>query len=330
MAFNIADFPEAAEAPLWLTHNSAWVDHIPMACVLMRMLKPRVFVELGTFRGDSYMAFCQTAVRLSPHPRCFAVDNWVGDPHAGFYGPHILAELRAFHDPTYGHFSTLIQKDFTAAISDFADDSIDLLHIDGHHTYEAVKQDFLTWLPKLTSRAVVLFHDTQIRDRDFGVWQLWRELAAEYPSFEVPYGCGLGILAVGTEQPAAFLELLAELNAAPERTLAPFKAYAARIDMLRTCMALTNDLHHAQSMINEWRKVLGQPITQNTPDLAGAWQNPRRFSAGVLTDTRQLVADAARMLSTLVQKELSVTQNQIGVVQQTVDKLKMAGASKVG
>ena len=210
---NPLQHPICFAKPRRLTPHSAWHEHIPFAMFLVDVLRPHVIVELGTYFGDSYCVFCQAVQELGLDTRCYAIDTWKGDPHTGFYGPEVLEDLRAHHDHLYGRFSRLIQSTFDEALDHFANGSIDLLHIDGYHTYEAVKHDFESWLPKLSTRGVVLFHDTNVSEKDFGVKKFWDEIKTKYPSFEFLHGYGLGVLAVGKEQPAA---LHAMLNSSEE------------------------------------------------------------------------------------------------------------------
>jgi O-antigen biosynthesis protein len=186
---------------------SAWWQHVPFAHWIVSATAPRLLVELGTHTGVSYSAFCQAVVREGLATRCHAVDTWRGDAHAGTYGDEVLDELRRFHDERFGAFSTLLQCTFDDALGRIEDGSIDLLHIDGLHTYEAVRHDFESWLPKLSNQAVVMFHDINERKGDFGVWRLWSELRQRYLAFEFLHGHALGVLAVGERPPAAVIAL---------------------------------------------------------------------------------------------------------------------------
>lgn len=198
--FNPLEHPTCLEFPLWL-EETAWAGHIPFAMFLISALRPDIFVELGAYRGVSYCAFCQAVKSLKCKTKCYAVDTWEGDEHAGPLEEGVLARLKVHHDPLYAGFSRLVQSTFDDALEHFADNSIDLLHIDGFHTFEAVQHDFETWKPKLSNRGIVIFHDTNVRDRDFGVWKFWDEIKREFPHFEFLHSHGLGVLAVGSEIP---------------------------------------------------------------------------------------------------------------------------------
>jgi methyltransferase family protein len=205
---NPLDHPVLFTEPRRLTRLSAWHEHIPFAMLLVDLLRPRTFVELGAHSGDSYCAFCQAVAALDLDTRCVAVDTWAGDLHSRSYGPEILRDLKAHHDPLYGAFSELKQCSFDDALQGFADRSVDLLHIDGLHTYEAVTHDFNSWLPKTSARGVVLFHDIAVTGLGFGVKTFWEQVKSRYPSLEFSHGHGLGLLAVGADQPDAMRGIL--------------------------------------------------------------------------------------------------------------------------
>src|SRR4051794_17709097 len=105
--FNPLDHPILFSTPRRLTSYSYWVEHIPFAMFLMDLVRPALLVELGTHAGDSYCPFCQAIQELELPTRCHAIDTWSGDVHVGHYGPSILNDLRAHHDPLYCAFSRL-------------------------------------------------------------------------------------------------------------------------------------------------------------------------------------------------------------------------------
>lgn len=173
---------------------STWIDLLPLGYDLVCAANPRVLVELGVYKGMSYFAFCQ-AVRGEDLPtRCFGVDSWVGDEHTGDYGEEVYATVRRHNRDRYADFSRLLRTTFEEAAEEFSEGSVDFLHLDGCHTYEAVRGDFETWFPRLRPGGLFLFHDIRARVADFGVWRFWDELEREHETFAFDHGYGLGVL----------------------------------------------------------------------------------------------------------------------------------------
>lgn len=183
----------------FLTERSdtyGWLGHTYLAYDLIANIKPTVVVELGTHWGVSFFSFCQAAKDVSLKTELTAVDTWKGEDQAGFYSETVY---KTVHEITQKYFPQvkikLLRKTFDEALAKFEDGSVDLLHIDGLHTYEAVKHDFDSWLPKLSNTAVVLFHDTAEHQPGFGVDRFWKELKKKYPqTLELRHSHGLGVL----------------------------------------------------------------------------------------------------------------------------------------
>ncbi len=183
--------------PLRLVKPIGWAGHIPFAFWITGNLHPEIFVELGSHSGNSYFAFCQSVSTNSLSTKCYAVDTWQGDSQAGFYDEDVYHDVASYNEQHYHTFSRLLKMRFDEALPLFSNGSIDLLHIDGLHTYDAVRHDFETWLPKMSESGIVLFHDINVRHDDFGVYRFWEEVSARYPHLAFDHSSGLGVLAVG-------------------------------------------------------------------------------------------------------------------------------------
>jgi Methyltransferase domain len=171
----------------------AWTSHLHFAYDLVATLRPAVLVELGVDRGESYFAFCQSVLENGTDTRCFGIDTWRGDQHAGGYDETTFAQVAEHNRANYESFSTLVRSNFDDALSQFAAGSIDVLHIDGLHTEAAVRHDVDSWLPKLRSAGILLLHDVDVRSKDFGAWKVWDELQARGRSWTFHDGPGLGV-----------------------------------------------------------------------------------------------------------------------------------------
>ncbi|WP_048862728.1 class I SAM-dependent methyltransferase, partial [Acidisphaera rubrifaciens] len=228
--------------------ESAWYGHVPFGYWLVSETLPREIVELGVAHGASYAAFCDGVVASAGPARCHGVDTWGSATDDLVRGNIAYDGLARFNDAHFAGFSTLLRMTFDEARTRFADGSVDLLHIDGHHTEDGVRHDFEGWLPKLSARGVVLIHATRPRHSRFGVWRFWEEARQRFPGFEFHHGEGLGVLAVGDDAPEAVRRLCTADAAAQAETRRVFAALGER-------WSLAHDLGRAEDRVIHQSKL---------------------------------------------------------------------------
>ncbi len=328
--------PASFMEPHCFSAPAPWAGHIPFASWLMSVQQPETLVELGAYSGISYLAFCQAIQQQGLSTRAFAVDTWQGDAHAGIYDESIYQTLKRAHDPHYTAFSTLLRMTFDEALPLFADASVDLLHIDGLHTYEAVRHDFDGWLSKLSARGVVLFHDTHVYRDDFGVHRLWAEVSSRYPSLHFTHSNGLGMVLVGLKQPPALLALCGLADGpGPSQARQVFAALGARLERRADVLILENKLDDARvreaqlELAGEQRHQWIEKLDQQLLEL----QRRESHAHAEVIQIKRVLEVRDNTIAVLNQQLLELQQhkahslNQVEQLQRKLD-FQVAGASR--
>jgi len=208
---------------------STWVDHLSFAYDLVAAIRPKLVVELGVYNGLSFFTFCQSMIEHDIDGVAYGVDCWEGDEHTDAYDDSIYEDV-ADHAREYYRGSTyLLRMFFNEALQHFQEDSVELLHIDGLHTYEAVKEDFTNWYPKVKPGGIVLFHDVMAKIKDFGAWRFFEELEQEHDEiFKFNHGFGLGVLRKPGGEPSnePLLDLLFSKDEETNKRLRQFYVHA--------------------------------------------------------------------------------------------------------
>lgn len=173
--------------------ESAWFGLGSIAFEIVRHFKPKVIVELGTHMGFSALVMALALKKNGINGKVYAVDTWEGDEHAGFYSNLVYETLkRRIHETCLENHLELVKDTFANARSNF--DKVDILHIDGLHTYKAAQNDFLTYKEKLSLGSLVMFHDVNTHFKEMR--KLWTALQWRYETCLIPYSHGLGLLRV--------------------------------------------------------------------------------------------------------------------------------------
>ncbi len=170
------------------TIPSAWTGHRPFAEWLVNTIKPKEIVDLGVDYGYSTFVFSLAACDM-PGCTVTGVDLFEGDPQTGIRNTYnqVLA-LKEKHNLTN---LELVQGDFYE-VSLIWKKAIDILHIDGYHSYEAVSENFTDWSKFVDTKGIILFHDINVDRPDFQVIKLFRELTGGRKLYFLQsYGLGI-------------------------------------------------------------------------------------------------------------------------------------------
>jgi glycosyltransferase involved in cell wall biosynthesis/predicted O-methyltransferase YrrM len=169
---------------------SSWKPQSIIAHWLVNELKANTIVDLGVDYGYSTFTFALPEVGT-----VYGIDNFKPDPHTGSHPDQkekLFAALKQLDlknvEIVEGNFSEVAQ---------IWEKPIDILHIDGYHAYESVKENFENWSKFLTENGVVLFHNTKVVRETFGVNKFFKEL--NWPKLNLKSGYGLGIATKNTK-----------------------------------------------------------------------------------------------------------------------------------
>jgi predicted O-methyltransferase YrrM len=109
-----------------------------------------LIVEIGTLYGRSTSFI---AIGAKKEVRVYAVDCWEGTHY------HRMIQAVEYFTKLDLMSKIKIIKGYSTRVVKSFKGSIDMLYIDGDHSYESVKSDYNAWYPFLVKGGIIAFHD---------------------------------------------------------------------------------------------------------------------------------------------------------------------------
>jgi predicted O-methyltransferase YrrM len=172
---------------------------------LLEQKPPRRVLEIGTARGGTLFLFCQLA---AADATIISLDLPQGQ-FGGGYPPWKVPFYRSFARPGQ---QVHLQRDdshrpetLEQITGILQGRKLDLLFIDGDHTYAGVRRDFEMYAPLVQAGGLIVLHDIVVHKPETGceVNRFWEEIKSRYPhrEFVSDWGqrwAGLGVLFVSS------------------------------------------------------------------------------------------------------------------------------------
>ena len=116
----------------------------------------KVGLEVGVWEGEFTEKFCKEGFKM------YGIDPWKArgtqsQKHQNDRCERAIERLKPYD-------CTIIRKRSAQAITDFADESLDFVYIDGDHRYPFVVEDIREWSKKVRKGGIVSGHDYACTD----------------------------------------------------------------------------------------------------------------------------------------------------------------------
>jgi len=153
------------------THNNiqGWCDYEDLYTrVVSEHLKDgNVAVEVGAWLGRSAAFFMSELKRQGKNVKFYCVDLFAGEQDDGYMNSVVADNggsiLKLFEENMvkcgHGGCYTTIVGDSAGSASQFENCSLDFCFVDANHSYENVKRDVLSWIPKMKKGSIMAGHD---------------------------------------------------------------------------------------------------------------------------------------------------------------------------
>jgi hypothetical protein len=154
-----------------------------------------VTVDLGVDWGFS--TFCFALPRIG---QVYGIDCFTGDDFTGKRDISIYEMILDKQEKLHLKDNLTFIKGYFDDVAKTWDKKIDILHIDGDHKYESIKNDYETWSKFLSENGVILLHDTcveEINDKEYGVKKFFEEI--DLPKVNFTHTFGLGVISKNKE-----------------------------------------------------------------------------------------------------------------------------------
>jgi predicted O-methyltransferase YrrM len=142
--------------------------------------KPKTIVEIGTANGETFSLFCQ----ICPKDAILISIDLPGSDFSRGYPENDILKLKSFArgDQQIHCISENSHLDETKNKLLKIIKEIDVLFIDGDHSYESVKRDFELYSPLMSKGGLIFFHDILFHPFNHGceVNIFWRQLKEKH------------------------------------------------------------------------------------------------------------------------------------------------------